>query len=132
VNILDENIPPSQRRLLLNWRVPFRQIGYEIGQKGMQDDDEIIRFLHGLGRPTLFTLDFGFYKRHLCHARYCLVWLDVRQNAAATFVRRLLRHREFNTQAKRMGTVIHVSHTRLSAWRLHSEREIHFGWKGEK
>lgn len=36
--ILDENFPESQRQLLRGWRVPLRQIGYEVGRKGMQDE----------------------------------------------------------------------------------------------
>ena len=42
--ILDENFPESQRQLLYGWRVPLRQIGYEVGRKGMQDE-EILPFL---------------------------------------------------------------------------------------
>jgi hypothetical protein len=108
VNILDENILESQRQLLRKWGVPFRQIGYEIGRMGMKDD-EIIPFLLSLRNPTLFTIDRHFYKRTLCHTRYGLVYLNVGQSEAAIFVRRLLRHPEFDTQAKRMGTVIRAS-----------------------
>lgn len=43
MNILDENVLESQRQLLIKWRVPFRQIGYEVGRKGM-DDEQIIPF----------------------------------------------------------------------------------------
>jgi hypothetical protein len=72
--ILDENFPESQRQLLRGWRVPIRQIGYEVGRKGMQDD-EIITFLLRRRRSTFFTLDLGFYQRRLCHDRYSLgVW----------------------------------------------------------
>jgi hypothetical protein len=127
VNILDENILEDQRQLLLNWRVPIRQIGYEVGRKGMKDD-EIIPFLLSLHRPTFFTLDLDFYKRSLCHARYCLVCLDVGQHEAAILVRRLLHHREFDTQAKRMSTVIRASYVGLSVWHLHAEEETHFDW----
>ena len=45
MNILDENIIDGQRRLLNSWRIPVRQVGYEIGRKGMKDR-EIIPFLH--------------------------------------------------------------------------------------
>jgi hypothetical protein len=127
MNILDENVLADQRQLLLSWHVPFRQIGYEIGRKGMQDE-EIIPFLLRLRQPTLFTLDRDFYQRGLCHARYSLVYLDVKQSEAAQFVRRVLRHRELDTQAKRMGTVIRASHTRLAVWRLHAEKEVYFDW----
>ena len=112
--ILDENFPESQRQLLRGWRVPLRQIGYEVGRKGMQDE-EILPFLRHRRRTTFFTLGQGFYRRHLCHARYCLVCVDVGQYAAA-FVRRLLRHREFDTEAKRLATVIRLSQ-RWAPWR---------------
>lgn len=93
MNILDENILEDQRQLLLNWRVSFRQISYEVGWKGMKDD-EIIPFLLTFRQPTLFTVDRDFYRRELCHAQYSLVYLDVAQSEAAAFMRRLLRQIE--------------------------------------
>ena len=51
MNVLDENIPASQRQLLENWRIRPRQIGFNIGRRGLQDD-EIIVFLQQLRRPT--------------------------------------------------------------------------------
>ena len=91
-------------------------------------DEEILPFLLQRRRVTFFTLDQGFYKRHLCHARYCLVYIDVGQYEAAAFVRRLLRHRQFGTDAKRTATVIHISHGGLAVWRLHAQKEAHFDW----
>ena len=91
MNILDENILESQRALLRAWRIPVRQIGHEVGRKGLQDE-EIIPLLLTLHHPTLFTRDLGFYSRQLCHADYSLVILAVGQYEAAHFVRRLLRH----------------------------------------
>lgn len=41
MNILDENILESQRQLLLRWKIPFGQIGYKIGRKGMSDEEII-------------------------------------------------------------------------------------------
>ncbi len=125
--ILDEHFPESQRQLLRGWRVLLRQIGYEVGRKGMQDD-EILPFLRYRRRTTFFTLDQGFYRRQLCHVRYCLVCVDVGQYAAAVFVRRLLRHRQFDTEAKRLATVIRLSQRGLAVWRLHAEEEIHVDW----
>jgi len=91
-------------------------------------DEEIIPFLLQRRRVTFFTLDQGFYKRHLCHTRYCLVYLDVEQYEAAAFVRRVLRHRQFDTDAKRAATVIRVSHRGLAVWRLYAQKELHFEW----
>ncbi len=129
MNILDENILEPQRLLLLKWGVPFRQIGFEIGRKGMKDA-EIIPFLLSLNHPTFLTRDLDFCRRDLCHARYGLVILAVIEDDTALFIRRLLRWYEFDTQAKRMGTVIRVKHEGLSVWRLHAVQETHCNWTG--
>ena len=123
MNILDENIPKHQRQLLEGWRIRVRQIGFNIGRRGMQDE-EIIPFLHQLRRSTFFTRDEDFYERELCHARYGLVYLAVEKYEAAAFVRRLLNHSEFGTQTQRTGAVIRVSSAGLSYWRLHASQEI--------
>jgi hypothetical protein len=129
VILLDENTPPHQRHRLLKWHMPVRQSGYDIARKGIQDE-EIIPFLRTLRRPTFITLDAGFYKREFCHARYGLAFMAVKQPEVATFVRRLLGHPEFDTQAKRMGAVMRVSHVNLSVWRLNSQKEIICEWTG--
>jgi hypothetical protein len=128
VNILDENIIDNQRRLLNSWRIPVRQVGYEVGRKGMKDR-EIISFLHQLNQPTFFTRDDDFYERRLCHAGYCLVYLDVRKEEVATFVRRVMRQKVFKTKAKRMGKVIRASHVGLMFWQLHVEKENYLDWE---
>jgi len=125
--VLDENFPESQRQLLRGWRLRIRQIGYEVGRKGMTDE-EIIPFLLTRRRPTFFTLDFDFYRPHLCHRRYCLVCVDAGQNEAASFVRRLLRHEGFDTDAKRMGTVLRVSHMGVTVWARNAQKEVVRGW----
>lgn len=125
--ILDEHFPDSQRQLLQGWRIRFRQIGYETGRSGMKDY-EIIPFLHQLHRPTFFTLDFWFNKRELCHARYCLVYLDVDQYEAAKFVRRFLRQNEFSKEVNRLGKVFHVSPVGIAVWRLHASLQERIGW----
>ena len=127
MNVLDENILESQRQLLLNWRVPIRQIGVEIGRKGLKDR-EIIPLLLQARRITFFTCDADFYKRPLCHARYSLVHLNMRQHEVAVFVRRFLRHPEFNTAAQRMGKVVRLSSADITVWLLHAEKEIRFEW----
>lgn len=127
MNVLDENIIDNQRRLLSSWRIPVRQIGYEIGRKGMKDR-EIIPFLLPLNQPTFFTRDDDFYQRYLFHAGYCLVYLDVRKEEVATFVRRVLRHTAFRTKARRMGKVIRASHGGLAVWSLHAEKEELLDW----
>jgi hypothetical protein len=127
MNVLDEQVIDSQRLLLRSWRIAVRQIGYDVGRKGLKDY-QIIPFLIRLRRVTFFTLDFHFHKRDLCHTAYSLICLDVRKEEAATYARRVLRQPEFSTIAKRMGKVIRASSIGLAFWRLHAEREEYLEW----
>ncbi len=127
MNVLDENIPADQRELLRSRGVHARQIGYDVGRPGMQDD-EVVVFLRRVRRATFFTRDGGFYDRRLCHATYCLVYLDVEKQEVALFVRRLLKHCEFDTQAKRMGAVVRLTHAGLWVWRLNAKKESRLDW----
>ncbi|HAV62516.1 MAG TPA: hypothetical protein DCY13_09150 [Verrucomicrobiales bacterium] len=114
--VLDENLPAGQRLLLRSWRIRFRAIGEELGDTGTKDEN-LIPLLHRLPQPTFVTLDRDFYRPELAHEGYCLVWLDVRGREAASFIRRLLRHPDFDTKAKRMGLVLRVGTEGLSCWR---------------
>lgn len=126
--ILDENITKPQRELLASWRIAARQIGVSIGRKGMSDE-EIIPLLQRLRQPVFFTRDEDFYDHNLCHAGYSIVFLAVGKNEAAVFIRRLLRHSEFRTQAKRAGKIIRVSHAGISFWQRHQHKERQVGWR---
>ncbi len=128
MNVLDENVPEGQRTLLRTRRVAVRQIGRDLGRKGMKDR-EVIPLLHQLDRATFFTLDADFYDFRLCHEGDCLVHLSVEEEVVAEYVCRLLRHRELNTRAKRLGRVMRVSPTGLASWRIHQEHEEHLLWK---
>ena len=85
-----------------------RQIGRDIADYGIHDTN-IIPLLHRLKKATLFTQDKDFFKQNLCHSAYCLAWIDGKPGEAALYLRRFLRHRQFATQAKRMGVVARVS-----------------------
>ncbi|MCE7982011.1 MAG: hypothetical protein DYG89_12515 [Caldilinea sp. CFX5] len=128
--ILDENFPDSQRQILKGWRVPFKQVAFEIGREGIKDD-EIIPLWHSLNRPTFFTLDEDFFRPRLRHGQYCLIYLDVAQYEAAAFVRRTLKHPDLNTTAKRMGKVINVSYAGLIIWELHATDSVRVNWQSD-
>jgi len=115
--VLDENLPASQRRLLRNWLIRFRAVGVDVEASGAKDEN-LIPVLHRLPRPTFFSLDRDFYRPDWAHAGYGLVWLDVRRQEAALFIRRFLRHRAFETQAKRMGVVARVHADGVVWWRV--------------
>lgn len=127
MNILDENVRADQRGLLQSWGIPIQQVGVDVGRKGLKDD-EIIPLLHQLRDTTFFTRDLGFYNRALCHVRYCLVCLVVEKDEVAVFVRRFLRHPEFDEKAKRMNVVIRVSPAKISLWRRNAPREDEIKW----
>ncbi len=124
--LLDENVPEAQRQLLRSWRIPARQIGLDVADKGIKDQ-AIIPLLHSLGRTTFFTRDLGFFQRSLVHASYCLVCLDLGPDEVASFVRRLLRHPRYSTQRKRLGSVVRVSHRGTTRITLHGPDEV-LGW----
>jgi hypothetical protein len=125
--ILDENILDGQRRLLETSRLAPKQIGVDIARKGLKDE-EIIVLLRRQRNTTFFTRDAGFYLPELRHGSYCLVVTSVGQNEVAAFIRRLLRHPDFDTQAKRMGRVVRVSHAGLAFWSVRSQTEVHTVW----
>ena len=54
--------------------------------------------------------------------------MEVGQQEAATFVRRFLRHSEFDTAAKRMGKVIRLSSVQLVVWAVRTEQEVTLDW----
>jgi hypothetical protein len=128
MNLLDENISESQRRLLQGWRIRVRQIGVDLGRSGM-NDEEIISLLHRLPRATFFTRDLGFYRRELCHANYSIVCLAVGPYEAASFIRRFLHHAALNTRAKRLGRVLLVTHGGIRLWQLNAAKEEALTWQ---
>ena len=117
----------NQVQLLGSWRIRVRQIGQEIGHRGMQDS-EIITLLHSLRRSTFFTRDRDFFYPDLCHSNYCLVNLGIDKNEAANYIRRVLRHPSLNTEVKRMGTVIRVTPEALYIWRLNVRHREALRW----
>jgi hypothetical protein len=78
MHVLDENIPEPERDLLAAWGIRLRQVGVELARKGTSDEN-LLPLLHDLRQVTFFTRDLDFYRRDWCHARYCLVILDVQK-----------------------------------------------------
>lgn len=128
MNVLDENIHEPQRQLLERWKIHVRQIGVEIGRLGMKDRNEIIPLLHTLRHPTFFTRDHDFYNPWLRHHGYCLVYLEVRPAQTAQFIRRLLRHPKFCTQAQRLGKVVRVGEGGIVFWQIGADSPTQVVW----
>lgn len=128
MNIIDEDISAPECERLRTYGIHFRQIGVAIGRLGMKDREDILPLLHQLKQPTFFTLDHGFYRPTLLHQGYGLVFLDVWDDEAAEYVRRLLHHADFRTQAQRMGKVVRVRHSGVRYWQLHVKSERTLRW----
>jgi hypothetical protein len=124
--VLDENFERVQRDQLRYWRIRTRKVGDDFGRKGLTDH-EIVGLLQRGRRVTFFSRDRDYYRPDWCHRRYCLVFLDVIEGQEALYVRRLLQHSSFNSEAKRLGHVIRVNPSALTFWRLHAEQEEQAG-----
>src|SRR2546425_962958 len=128
MNVLDENIIASQRAQLRKWRVAFRQIGFELSRSGAEDT-QIIPLLLRLNQPTFFTRDFDFFRSKFCHVHYSVVWLNVRPDEAVEFIRRFLKHPQFDTQTKRLGMVARVNASGVQFWRKGKRGLQRVGWE---
>jgi hypothetical protein len=128
VILLDHNIPEDQAEQLRRRRVHFRQIGFEVGRPEWDDQQEILRYLHTTKQATFFTRDLGFFRRRLCHSRYCLVVLAVPVLETAAYIRRVLRYPMLKTRAQRQGKVVRVSTDRIALWQTGQQRLINLRW----
>lgn len=128
MNILDENIDLFTRRQLIQWKLHFRQIGFEIGHSGMKDFDEIIPLLHSLRRPTFLTRDDDFYHPQLRHTNYCLAYFDVALLETVAYIRRFFRHPLFRTQAQRLGVVARIHENGITYWSVNGRGSNRVIW----
>lgn len=126
--VLDQNIPTEERKKLDEWGIRTRKIGVDIGWAWMSDEGHIIPLLHSLRQPTFFTLDLGFYRRKFCHPNYCIVVLDISESQVAEFVRRFMRHKDFNTKAKRMGRIVKITTDGIYWWEISATSEKKLRW----
>ena len=126
--ILDENILEAQRLLLEAWNIPVRQIGLDVGRKGLKDD-QIVVLLRRMRKPTFFSRDRGFYSPTLRIRHYAIVVAAVGQYEVAGFVRRFLRHPLFETQEGRAGKVIRLAPGGISFWQVRRQEELFSGWE---
>ena len=126
--VLDHNVAEAQSQLLRDWRIHFKQIGVEAGRPEWEDFQEILRYLHRQKQATFFTHDFDFFQPQLLHADYALIVIAAPIKETAAFIKRFLRHPEFNTKAKRCGKVIRLSPRFISWWEIGAEQQQNLLW----
>ncbi|MBI3849284.1 MAG: hypothetical protein HY298_03180 [Verrucomicrobia bacterium] len=128
--IIDENLPELETSQLRDWGIRVRVVGVEVARLGIKDD-QIIPLLHRLRGATFFTLDEDFFDRRLCHARYCLVWLDMAAKLSALQIRRFLKHPSLDTEAKRIGKVVRVRPTGIEFYEVGARTSGSVAWQDE-
>ena len=126
--VLDENIVDGQRLLLESRKIAARQIGLDVGRKGVKDE-EIVVLLHRLRQPTFITRDLGFYSPELRHPHYAIIVAAVGQYELAAFVRRFLQHPEFATHSNRAGKIVRIASRGITWWQLRRQQEMFVAWE---
>lgn len=113
-HVLDELFDESIHEQLKARRIAVDRIGAGFGKTGWLDE-HILQALHG-SEKTFHTRDHGFYRRSAAHSSYCIVYYEAPIAEMAVYIRRFLRHPQFNTHAKRLGKVIKVTSQRIEFW----------------
>ncbi|MDL1891356.1 hypothetical protein FBQ87_00490 [Sphingobacteriales bacterium CHB3] len=126
--LIDENIISTECAKPKKWKSSVRQIGLDIGSKGMKDY-EILPFLLQLRKLTFLTRDRDYYNHRLCHHRYCLAWFDVSAVQFSDYARLFLQHRAFRTQQQRLGKIVHISIGGITYWSLKSRVKRSLSWE---
>ncbi len=125
--ILDENFRHEQQAILSAWGIRTRKVGKEISAFGT-DDGDLIPLILRQPSPTFFTHDVDFWHQPLWHPGYCLAWLDMDDILGARYVRRFLRHVNFDTSAKRLGKIVRVHPDGLTFYDSRHSKPKHATW----
>ncbi len=126
--LLDEHVLDNQLEQLVRWHIPAKKIGRNVGVKGMDDQHHIVPLMRALSKTTFFTHDLGFCGNKFCHQRYCIVVLRVDRYEAANYIRRFLKHPEFQTHKQRLGWVFEVHPTIIKGRQVGKTIEKIFRW----
>jgi len=122
-SILDANIDAPEVEQLRR-RLKAKKIGLRF-LPAHASDEQIIGLLRRLKTPTFITQDCkDFYMSRRCDKKYCIICLDVPDDLVAVTARKIYRHPQFNTAAKRMGKVIRVTSTYINYFEVGENKEI--------
>lgn len=96
-------------------------------------DDRVPEILRTLRHPTFVTIDQDFWKRDLCHPRYCILYFALRedqQRLLPNLLRALLRLPQFRTRTARMGKLARVSADHIDFWEFGKPTRTRLPWTG--
>ena len=123
--VLDEQIRDTLYQMLKQRR-SFDKVGDGFGQRGLEDE-HICCLLHNTGK-TFHSQDSDYYHPKNRHKSYCLVYYEVETPELVDYILRFLRHREFNTHAKRLGKVIKVTLQYIEYWEVGKQERTRVEW----
>ena len=123
--VLDENIVDGQRLRLEGWNLTARQVGLDVGRKGLEDE-EIVVLLRRLRQPTFFTRDLGFYTPELRHQHYAIVVCCCGAVRAGGICPPLPA---FDTHANRAGKIMRIASNGIAWWQLRRQQEAFVAWE---
>ena len=124
-NILDANIDAPEAEQLRR-RLKAKKIGLRF-LPAHASDEQIIGLSRSIYQRYVYitTQDCkDFYVPRRCDKQYCIICLDVPDELVAITVRKIYRHPQFNTAAKRMGKVIKVTSTQINYFEVGESKEI--------
>jgi hypothetical protein len=131
--LLDEDVPVPIYHAARQRVSQLVQVGDGWGQRGWTDD-HVLQELRN-SRATFHTLDADYFMPHLGHPHtdlrhpsYCLVYYDLLPDALPEYLPRFLHHPSFRTHAQRMGRVIKVTVSQITAWPPHGNQPEVFSW----
>jgi hypothetical protein len=128
--LLDEHISHPRVLLLLQKWIKVEPLT-ELRRGQHVLDERVPSLLLTLKQPTFVTIDRDFWKRHLCHPDYCLLYFPLRreeQGMIPDLLRALLRLPEFRTRAARMGKVARVSTAAIHYWQFPNKDLQELAW----
>jgi len=89
-------------------------------------DEALPELLRRQQQPTFITInEKDFWRKITVDRRYCIVcfaWPDSRVREIPPALRTLLHRSEFNTKAKRIGTVMRVADEKVSYYTFHDRK----------
>jgi len=127
--VIDENVSELEVLRLRKAGIRVRLIGEEVART-WDADENLLPILLKLKKPVLFTRIRTFFSSNGYIRTTHSFWLDVHPNTVADFVQEFLRHPEFDTQGKRMGTVARAGVSGIRYWRAGNRQLRQARWLG--
>jgi hypothetical protein len=125
--VLDEQLSNETLKMAIaRWhkgQVTFIKL---LRSRTLINDDEIPALLRRLKQPTFVTINWpDFWKKLPVNHHYCLICFAIdldRRNEIPSLLRQVLKLKQFNTKARRMGVVMRVTKKAVHYYRINDPK----------